>query len=125
MAKKFGRYNIIKEIGKGGMATVYLAEDPLIGREVAIKVLPKEFLHDDRFTARFHREAQTIAALPARSLNDVSVVWPNVAAGVYTVGVTVDAGDVITESNEENNQSVWSLLVARCAIHLPLVARGK
>jgi hypothetical protein len=69
--------------------------------------------------------AQTIAALPARSLDNVSVVWPNVAAGVYTVGVTVDAGDMISESNEENNQSAWSLLVAGYAIHLPLVARGK
>jgi hypothetical protein len=64
---------------------------------------------------------QSIVTLPARSLGSVSVTWPDVVAGVYTVGVTVDAGDAITESNEENNQSYWSLRVAGHAMYLPLV----
>jgi serine/threonine-protein kinase len=45
------------------MATVYLAQDPLFKRDVAVKVLPREFLHDPTFRARFQREAQTIASL--------------------------------------------------------------
>jgi hypothetical protein len=45
------------------MATVYHAHDPRFRRDVAIKVLPREFLHDPAFRARFEREAQTIAAL--------------------------------------------------------------
>lgn len=45
------------------MATVYLGFDPRFNREVAIKILPKQFLHDSNFRARFEREAQTIAAL--------------------------------------------------------------
>ena len=60
---KFGRYQIIKEIGRGGMATVYHAYDPTFEREVAIKVLPPEFLHNSQFRARFEREAKTIASL--------------------------------------------------------------
>ncbi len=60
---KFGRYEIKTELGRGGMATVYRAYDPLFEREVAIKVLPPEFLHDPQFRARFEREAKIIAAL--------------------------------------------------------------
>ncbi len=60
---KISRYEVIAELGRGGMATVYHAHDPQFGREVAIKVLPREFLHDRTFRERFRREAQTIAAL--------------------------------------------------------------
>src|SRR5512137_2767515 len=61
--KKFGRYVIKEEIGRGGMATVYHAYDPRFEREVALKVLPREMLHDMQFRTRFEREAKTIAAL--------------------------------------------------------------
>lgn len=61
--EKIGQYTIIKELGRGGMATVYLAKDPRFDREVALKVLPREFLHDPQFRVRFEREARTIAAL--------------------------------------------------------------
>jgi serine/threonine protein kinase len=60
---QIGRYEIVSELGRGGMATVYLAHDPRIDRQVAIKVLPPAFLHDPSFRARFAREARTIAAL--------------------------------------------------------------
>ncbi len=60
---KVGRYELKSEVGRGGMATVYLAHDPAIGRDVAIKVLPREFLHDSTFKTRFEREAKTIASL--------------------------------------------------------------
>ena len=61
--QKFGRYEIKAEIGRGGMATVYHAYDPRFEREVALKVLPREMLHDPQFRARFEREAKTIAML--------------------------------------------------------------
>ncbi|MGB7537676.1 MAG: serine/threonine-protein kinase [Anaerolineales bacterium] len=60
---KIGRYEILREIGRGGMATVYLARDPNFQREVAIKVLPHEALHDSTLYQRFQREARTIASL--------------------------------------------------------------
>jgi len=60
---KIGRYEVKAELGRGGMATVYRAYDPGFDREVAIKVLPKEFLHDPSFHARFKREIKIIAAL--------------------------------------------------------------
>ncbi len=61
--ENIGQYTIIRELGRGGMATVYLAKDPRFDREVALKVLPREFLHDPQFRVRFEREARTIAAL--------------------------------------------------------------
>jgi tRNA A-37 threonylcarbamoyl transferase component Bud32 len=59
----FGRYQILGEVGRGGMARVYRALDPRFEREVAVKVLPSEVLDDARFRARFEREAKVIAAL--------------------------------------------------------------
>lgn len=61
--KKIGRYEIIDELGRGGMATVYRANDPRFEREVALKVLPRELLHDPQFRVRFEREAKTVAML--------------------------------------------------------------
>ncbi|MEJ2746386.1 MAG: protein kinase [Anaerolineae bacterium] len=57
------RYEIIEELGRGGMATVYKARDPLFERQVAIKVMSPELSRDQQFRARFIREARTIAAL--------------------------------------------------------------
>ena len=58
-----GRYEVIEELGQGGMAMVYLARDPYIKRQVAVKVLPRQFTFDPQFRARFQREAEVIAAL--------------------------------------------------------------
>jgi len=60
---KVGRYEIKGELGRGGMATVYRGYDPMFEREVAVKLMPREFLHDPQFRIRFEREAKTIALL--------------------------------------------------------------
>ena len=60
---KVGRYKVKSEIGRGGMATVYLAHDPSSNREVAIKVLPREMMHNLMFRARFKRELKLVASL--------------------------------------------------------------
>ena len=61
--EKVGRYKIKSELGRGGMATVYRAFDPISNREVAIKVLPPEMLHNLVTRARFKRELKLIASL--------------------------------------------------------------
>jgi serine/threonine protein kinase/Tol biopolymer transport system component len=58
-----GRYEIITELGKGGMGEVYLAEDTSLKRQVAIKVLPQQFALDKERLARFEREARLLASL--------------------------------------------------------------
>jgi tRNA A-37 threonylcarbamoyl transferase component Bud32 len=63
VGRTLGHYEIIEEIGRGGMAVVYRAYQPSMDRPVAIKVLPRQFTHDPTFASRFEREAKTIAAL--------------------------------------------------------------
>ena len=62
-AQKFGRYRLVEQLGRGGMATVFRARDPEFDRDVAIKVLPEELLQDPEFRSRFQREARAIARL--------------------------------------------------------------
>lgn len=57
------QYEIIEELGRGGMGVVYRAKDRKLGREVAIKVLPQEFSQDWERLARFEREAKLLASL--------------------------------------------------------------
>lgn len=61
--RKVGRYEIIREIGQGGMATIYLAHDPVTDRPVALKLLHVQFVRDPQFRTRFMREAKIVAAL--------------------------------------------------------------
>lgn len=60
---QLGQYTIIQEIGRGGMATVYSAKQTSMNRTVAIKVLPRHFLHDPGFLERFNREVEVISGL--------------------------------------------------------------
>ncbi len=55
---RFDRYEITKRLGRGGMGTVYLAVDTVVGREVALKIPKEEFRDDAPFLARFRREAK-------------------------------------------------------------------
>ena len=60
---RLGRYEIVEELGRGGMATVFKAHDPTLNRDVAVKVLPATFADDPTFPDRFAQEAQAIARL--------------------------------------------------------------
>src|SRR5688572_24329541 len=60
---RIGPYEILAELGKGGMGEVYRARDTKLNRDVAIKVLPELFAADAERLARFTREAQTLASL--------------------------------------------------------------
>ena len=61
--KTLGQYEVIEEVGRGGMATVYKARQSSINRTVAVKVLPRNLLHDPDFFERFEREVDVIAHL--------------------------------------------------------------
>ena len=62
-AKINDRYQIIKTLGEGGMANVYLAYDTILNREVAVKVLRGDLASDEKFVRRFQREALSASNL--------------------------------------------------------------
>lgn len=70
------RYEILQKVGNGGMATVYKAQDKVLNRFVAVKILRDEFTTDEEFIKRFNTEAQSAASL----------THPNIVS-VYDVGV--------------------------------------
>ena len=84
-----GRYVLLEQVGRGGMATVHRAHDEVLDRIVAIKVLHPHLAHDPAFLHRFRREAQAAAAL-----NHPNVVtvhdWGETDDGAYLVLQLID-----------------------------------
>ena len=81
-----GRYEIRSQIGSGGMGDVYLASDSVLGRDVALKVLPSQFVSEPQRLARFEREARAASALN----------HPNILT-VYDVGEQSGTHFIVTE----------------------------
>jgi serine/threonine-protein kinase len=77
-------YELLEELGRGGMAIVYRAREKALDREVAIKVLPSRLVIDQGFVERFEHEARTAAKLE----------HPNIVP-IYRVGRAGPNGDVI------------------------------
>ena len=69
------RYEIIKTIGEGGMANVYLANDTILDRKVAIKVLRGDLSNDEKFIRRFKREALSVSNLSHPNIVEVYDVF--------------------------------------------------
>jgi len=63
IGQTLGKFEIVEEIGRGGMGAVYKAYDPALKRHVAVKILPAILAHDRLFVERFVREAQSIAGI--------------------------------------------------------------
>jgi|GEM_PF-5564158 len=79
------RYQSIKEIGRGGMGIVYLAKDKVLGREIALKVLPAQNHSDQRNIDTFYREAKTVASL--NHPNIVTVFDTGLQGGDYFIAM--------------------------------------
>ncbi|MEO5575821.1 MAG: Stk1 family PASTA domain-containing Ser/Thr kinase [Gaiellaceae bacterium] len=90
-----GRYLIIRKLGSGGMANVYLAHDQELGRRVAIKILDDRHASDDQFVERFRREAQNAAGLSHPSI--VSIYDRGEAEGTYYIAMEYVEGRTLKE----------------------------
>ncbi|MGY6587980.1 MAG: bifunctional serine/threonine-protein kinase/formylglycine-generating enzyme family protein [Wenzhouxiangella sp.] len=86
----FGKYRIVRLLGKGGMADVYEAEDAVIGRRVALKVLPRAFARDEDRAKRFAKEIRACAQL--HHPNIVSVFDVGELDGLHFYSMAVLSG---------------------------------
>ena len=80
-----GRYQVVRKLGAGGMANVYLAEDQELGRQVAIKILDGRHAADNSFIERFRREAKNAAGLSHPNI--VSIYDRGEAEGTYYIAM--------------------------------------
>jgi serine/threonine-protein kinase len=80
-----GRYRVVRKLGSGGMADVYLAEDEELGRRVAIKILNDRHANDEQFVERFRREAKNAAGLSHPNI--VSIYDRGEAEGTYYIAM--------------------------------------
>src|SRR5664280_98260 len=90
-----GRYKIIKKLGTGGMATVYLAEDQELGRRIAIKILNSKHAADQQFVERFRREASSAAGLSHPNI--VQIYDRGNAEGTYYIAMELIDGRSLKE----------------------------
>jgi serine/threonine-protein kinase len=90
-----GRYRIMRKLGAGGMANVYLAEDQELGRRVAIKILNDRHAGDDQFIERFRREAKNAAGLSHPNI--VSIYDRGEAEGTYYIAMEYLDGRTLKE----------------------------
>ncbi len=102
------RYEIIRSIGEGGMANVYLALDTILNRKVAVKILRGDLAEDEKFVRRFQREA-----ISASSLNDPNIVE------VYDVGE--DDGKYFIVMEYVQGLTLKQLIKKRGSLTLPEV----
>lgn len=102
------RYKIVKSIGEGGMANVYLAWDTILEREVAVKILRGDLAGDEKFVRRFQREA-----ISASSLSHPNIVE------MYDVGE--DDGKYFIVMEYIDGRTLKSLIKKRGALTLPEV----
>ena len=95
-----GPYNVVDEIGAGGMAVVYEAIQPSLDRRVAIKVLRPEYMHDRQIATRFEREAAALAAMQHGNIVHVYdfVVEANRAYIVMEYVDGIDLFDILAEA---------------------------
>ena len=90
-----GRYRVISRLGSGGMAEVYLAEDQLLGRQLAMKVLHHHFAEDQEFVERFRREASSAAGLSHPNI--VGIFDRGEWNGTYYIAMEYVAGRSLKE----------------------------
>jgi len=96
---KLGPYEIVSPLGAGGMGEVYRATDKKLNRDVAIKVIPQQFVRDEQRLARFEREAQVLASL--NHTNVASIYGLEESGGAIALVMELVEGPTLEERIKE------------------------
>ena len=100
-----GRYEMLEEVGKGGMALVYKAQDHFLNRYVAVKVLKEELSDDKEFVTRFNTEAQAAARISNPHV--VSIYDVGFENGLYYIVMEYIEGITLKEYISEKRVLGW------------------
>src|SRR6201998_2540770 len=92
---RLGSYEVVAQIGAGGMGEVYQAHDTKLGRDVGIKVLPANFVDDPERLSRFQREARMLAAL--NHTNIATIYGLEHSDGVHFLIMELVPGDTLAD----------------------------
>ena len=113
VGQRIGSYTLVSSLGAGGMGEVYRARDSVLGRDVAIKVLPPVFANDPDRLARFEREARVLAAL--NHPNIATIYGVERAEGIQALVLEVVEGETLEQRLRRSSglPLVESLTLAR------------
>ena len=112
-----GRYLLIRQVGKGGMAYVYKGYDQMLERPVAVKVLKRDFSNDEEFRERFKQEARAAANLSHPNIVTVHDFGVD-PYGVYIVMEYISGTDLKTSIKKKGNYTTdegLALMIQACA----------
>ena len=101
VGSRIGRYEVVALLGRGGMAEVYRARDPLLGRDVAIKLILPAYAQDTDFQRRFDTEARALATLAHTSIVTL-YDFGNGDTGAYLVMAYVPGGTLKDRLKAQN-----------------------
>jgi len=99
MTKSIGRYEVIEEIGRGGMAIVFKGRDPILERDVAVKVLPPKLVRSKEAVTRFLQEAKLASRL----------VHPNIV-NIYDIGEDSQGVPYIVMEYLDGETTLWDYM---------------
>ena len=105
------RYEILEEVGLGGMATVYKAKDHVLNRLVAVKVLKDEFTTDTEFIKRFNTEAQAAASLSHPNIVSIYDVGHEDENNLYYIVMELVQGKTLKEIINSEGVLSWKWAV--------------
>jgi serine/threonine-protein kinase len=111
IGQALGNYRVVKKLGAGGIGTVYLAEHPLIGKKVALKVIHRELARDAEVVQRFVNEARAVNRIGNEHILDIT-----------DIGKT-DAGEHFLVMEHLKGQSLADLLRAEGRLAVPRALR--
>lgn len=97
---RLGTYEVLSQLGAGGMGEVYLAQDKRLDRKVALKLLPPEFANDEGRLRRFVQEAKSAAGLSHPNIAHIYEVGE--ADGLHFIAMEFVDGDTLTTSLHAN-----------------------
>jgi serine/threonine-protein kinase len=118
IGKRLGRFLITAELGRGGMATVYRARDPQVGRDVAVKVMHGFFAGRAELEARFRREANAVAAIKHPSILALYDFAPPAGEEPGYIVSELIEGPGLRQLVEERGGRIWPEVAALITVRV-------